>query len=963
LPFSGGGKAQAAESSARVTCLNPGTGQPEAFTVMGGDNLNGPDTYEGGYPVLKCLGGQDLVIRPDAPDSTVHTITASCPTSNPVIEEKSHTLPESNLTFRYVVARCDPAGETLTLDLASPPGVQGSVEVGGEYAYANNPGEVCPPNCGIAPPPPEVGPAERAVAICRRRADPPGGDPNFNVDGCIAELGRDGESPLFIEAVEFTCTLQVEGMPTGSEEQRDARQEAFDTCRNEEYIAAGKEDLISDEAGKSGPSCESEGGAVAWILCPVVNGLLSALDSITKGPLQDLLRYDALTTDTADNPLYDVWRNFVRIANILFILAFMVIIFSQALSLNIDAYTVRKMLPRVVIGIILVQLSYYLMAFMVDIFNVLGSGVAALILSPIEGLPTFQALITPIIDDNAAGSGAVNVVGGALAIANLSALGGAAVGLLWGFLLLLPTILFIILAVVTTLILRKALIAGCIVFAPIALVAWILPNTDKIFKQWWELFVKGLLMYPLIMGMLAIGKFAGALIVANGRVDDGGGDIFNTFAALLVNVAIYGLALLAWRFADRLVGGIARGFLKARGFRGLGGAAAGGGGRGGGSGGGGGGPASGYRAWINNSRTRAAAGVGRLGQSAFGRFAAQKPKGWTLNPLRGFRPSQLRPRNLRADPRAAVRGAFGGVRTPAQHWQGQRQQSEGAAEAQFNALTAAAGKNLEAAGLSDDQDVLEALSLGPNGAALLRQRAQRQLAAGDAAGARDSTAQADQVELLQQRHAQFMKPEYQLAAAQLRTLRDPGSTDEVEDSDAMLAFQAVADMFRSDPAKAAKEVSKMAATARKNGRQLQSTFVYDPRDNEVHMAAGGPPSAPNVTTDRQIALNHHVVGTNAADLVGTHSSSVVGVVGALEHNLSTGVVPTSRIDTPTGRRAMTPDEVRTRSAKQLGELLASDRLEPTFRAELERIYTGLSTSNPALHLEAQNTARALGVTL
>jgi hypothetical protein len=719
--------------------------------------------------------------------------------------------------------------------------------------------------------------------------------------------------------------------------------------RSFSVVVAGSESISAgttpgpdsdDESGGSGPSCESEGGALAWILCPVIETVISTLDNVVAGPLQDLLRYDSLTTDTSEsNKIFQVWQNFVRIANILFIAAFMIIIFSQALSINIDAYTVRKMLPRVVIGIILVQLSYYMMAFMVDLFNVLGAGIAGLILAPIQGMPTMQALITPVLDDTSGGAAFTNILGGALAVSNLAALTSAAAGLLWALVALLPTILFIILAVVVTLILRKALIAACIVFAPIALVAWILPNTERVFRQWGEFFIKGLFMYPLIMGMLAIGKFAGALIVADGDIQEGSGDVFNTVAALIVNVIFYLLILLAWRVSDRVMRGVGGMFLKARGFRGIG---AGGGGGGGGRGGGGA-PTGGFRGRVNAARTRWAAGQGRAAQGRFNplRMASQKPKGWTLNPLKGFRPGQLRPSNLRANPRQALAGAFGNT-APFQ----QRRAAVGAAEEQFNMLVAGAGKRLEDSGLSKDRDAMEALRLGKRGVAALR--------------ARGRDADANRIEQVQQRYASLMRPEYQLAAAaaSLPAARDPGAGAPIEDSDVMIAYQVIADMFRSDPHRAESEVQKLAGEAGKNGRALQSTFAYDGNAlnpdgsrGRVRMVAGRAGPTTYFTDDRQEAMQNHVLTNSAGDLSRTHSGSAQETATALAENLRTGYTPPAS--------TLTPGEVQTTSAQRLGELLATKQLDADFRRHLETVYAGLPAGSPT-QLEAQQTARRFG---
>ncbi len=68
------------------------------------------------------------------------------------------------------------------------------------------------------------------------------------------------------------------------------------------------------------------------------------------------------------------------------------------------------------------------------------------------------------------------------------------------------------LIVVVTLLIRQALIVLLIVLAPVAFALYILPNTQSIFKRWWDLLLKALLMYPIIMIFFAMGKIAAYVV-------------------------------------------------------------------------------------------------------------------------------------------------------------------------------------------------------------------------------------------------------------------------------------------------------------------------------------------------------------------------------------------------------------------------------------------------------------------
>jgi hypothetical protein len=53
---------------------------------------------------------------------------------------------------------------------------------------------------------------------------------------------------------------------------------------------------------------------------------------------------------------------------------------------------------------------------------------------------------------------------------------------------------------------RRVLLVALLLLSPIAIVAWILPGTQRIWKMWWENFTKLLLMFPLIILLFSVGR-------------------------------------------------------------------------------------------------------------------------------------------------------------------------------------------------------------------------------------------------------------------------------------------------------------------------------------------------------------------------------------------------------------------------------------------------------------------------
>ena len=70
---------------------------------------------------------------------------------------------------------------------------------------------------------------------------------------------------------------------------------------------------------------------------------------------------------------------------------------------------------------------------------------------------------------------------------------------------LLLTVLVAILMGFLTLIFRKILIVLALIFAPLALIAWMMPNESlrRYWKLWLDNFTKALMMFPMIAAIIA----------------------------------------------------------------------------------------------------------------------------------------------------------------------------------------------------------------------------------------------------------------------------------------------------------------------------------------------------------------------------------------------------------------------------------------------------------------------------
>lgn len=220
----------------------------------------------------------------------------------------------------------------------------------------------------------------------------------------------------------------------------------------------------------------------------------------------------------------------------------------------LDAYAIRKAIPRVLIAAIGINISIYVCVAMVDIVNVVAGGMAGLIVAPFatEGLTVFDQP-TDVANSVVAGVG-VAVGGGPMVAAVTSAITAIGVGgmsvilsalgaLLW---MLMPIIL-LALAILIVVIIRQALLFFLIVISPIAMVCYILPGTEKYFQKWWDLFFKTLIVYPIIALMFALSDAFTAIIMSSNTGGITG--VAKTVTGIIVIYAPLFLIPFAFRFA------------------------------------------------------------------------------------------------------------------------------------------------------------------------------------------------------------------------------------------------------------------------------------------------------------------------------------------------------------------------------------------------------------------------------
>lgn len=255
-------------------------------------------------------------------------------------------------------------------------------------------------------------------------------------------------------------------------------------------------------------SCGVKG--IGWIICSVSRFMADAMDKIYEW-IKSFLVVKPLTTDT-ESGLFQAWKIALGLANACFIIAFLVIIYSQITNQGINNYEIKKMIPRLIIAAILVNASYYVCTIAIDVSNIMGNSIQQALADIRESLPAPKAqtswanLTTFILS-----GGTLAAIGGYAA----SAIAGGPLALVY---LLVPALVGGVLSVLVAVIVlaaRQALITVLVVLAPIAFVAYLLPNTEKHFERWRGLFVNMLMIFPLFSLLFGGSQLASYLIIQN----------------------------------------------------------------------------------------------------------------------------------------------------------------------------------------------------------------------------------------------------------------------------------------------------------------------------------------------------------------------------------------------------------------------------------------------------------------
>ncbi|MCX6729079.1 MAG: tail fiber domain-containing protein [Candidatus Saccharibacteria bacterium] len=349
-------------------------------------------------------------------------------------------------------------------------------------------------------------------------------------------MDKDGGNDNKMECGTIVDQMNAYALAAANEQKK-----AIDAGANEGTSGLGASGAGADATEDD--SCEGQSGVTGWFGCPIIN-IIGSTTTWIDDQVQNLM---VLQPDQyKENPgLKAAWTGFRNIALTLLVAAMMIIVISTALGLSfLDAYTVKKAFPKLIASIIFILLSWWLCILLIDVTTSIGQGLLGIMQAPFGDIGTenISTLFTVNGSDGALQGGAL-FVGTVSIFATTGALG--IVGTWLGGALLVLLMAFV------TLIARQMFIIVLILFAPLAILAWIFPGSAKAWQFWWSNFTKLLLMYPMVMALIGAGR-----IFAFTAADSFTG-LYGTIIKLTAYVIPYALIPFTFKAAGGVFGAVA----------------------------------------------------------------------------------------------------------------------------------------------------------------------------------------------------------------------------------------------------------------------------------------------------------------------------------------------------------------------------------------------------------------------
>lgn len=304
-------------------------------------------------------------------------------------------------------------------------------------------------------------------------------------------------------------------------------------------------------SGNAAPpdNCPIQNWALRWLVCPVITVIDGAI-ALINSYIGNLLIIPRATFDTGANPgkaYFAAWGDFRDLAVSLFIIGALIMVIGESAGFDLlDAYSIRKILPRLLTGGLAISLSWIITTGAIQLDNNLINWLPDMILSPFQGLGNSANLTPGGVLGTAETAGGIALFG--------AGMGAAAVGavILLGVPAIVSLILTLFLAMLVafiTLTIRMMILVLWLITSPLWIACYILPTTQRGFTFGRDAGVTAMVAGIAVSGVVAAGQLI-ALVALNSK---GFVPIFAP-VAIIVSEMMIGRA---FTFAGGLIGAAA----------------------------------------------------------------------------------------------------------------------------------------------------------------------------------------------------------------------------------------------------------------------------------------------------------------------------------------------------------------------------------------------------------------------
>lgn len=212
---------------------------------------------------------------------------------------------------------------------------------------------------------------------------------------------------------------------------------------------------------------------------------------------------------------YLIWQFMQGLANVAMIIVLLAIVFSQITGVGIDNYGIKRMLPKLIVVAILINLSFTVCQIAIDVSNIVGNGAKDLLVgigdNVIETLKANGTITASDVTEfgfSALFTGIFGIAAGASVLLPVVIEGVMLGATFWWIPLIFVALIGLISIVIFFLLLaaRKLLAVILVAISPLALVCYVLPNTKNLFDKWLNAFKLVLVVYPVCGALYGISK-------------------------------------------------------------------------------------------------------------------------------------------------------------------------------------------------------------------------------------------------------------------------------------------------------------------------------------------------------------------------------------------------------------------------------------------------------------------------